>query len=176
MSNLGSDAFEVRLAGLDEIAHDHVVEAIAAAEAEGEAVDTDALVREGEALSEAHDRVEDLREAQEAAVADGDLETAHDLAFAGEWTMREVSDLDPDVADGILEAEADEAHLAEAADDGHVAEAAVLDAAASADAGMEGAAVVQAEIADNHAADAGDHVAAVTTASGDGDHHDWHQE
>ena len=170
------EGFGVQLAGLSDVAQQHVVDALADATADGvplSSVDTDALIQDSQTLSDARETVADLREAQDAALASGDLEAARDLAFESEWTMKAVSDLDPDTADGVIDAEADQVELTAAIDDTAIADAAVIDAAGYADVGMDGAAAVSADTAVTHADAAADHAASVSSVAQDTSTTNW---
>ncbi len=163
------ESFRVEIANLSEEGREDVIEALDANPGMT-ADDAEALIDRTEAADEGRENFDELQKEQEAAMKEGDWDTARDRAQSAEYEMREVEELGGDAESEILEAETDVAEIDDAEDHEDAGEAAAADSADYAARGMDGAAEVYGQTAADNLGTAADSAAAASPTETNVDH------
>lgn len=145
----------VRIASLTDEGGQQVIDALYEAQGEGELTEdaVNEAVGNAEMADESRENVEQARDNQAEAADSGDYAKAQDYANQAEYELREIDDLGGTEAEAeVIEAQTDQAELAEAQDNADYAQA-NADFAAS-DRGTEAAREMAAESAGEYAQDA----------------------
>lgn len=146
------EGMSVRIASLSDEGQQQVIDALVEAQGGGE-LSEDAFndaVGNAETADYARENAEEARENQAEAADAGDYDKAQEYANAAEYELREVDDLGgAEAEEEVIEAQQDQAELAEAEDNAEYAE----DNAdfAMSDRGTEGQREAAAETADEYA-------------------------
>ena len=111
-SNIPED-FEVRIAHLSDVSQEHVIEAVAEAEASGEDVNVDRVIADAEAADVHHAQAAEYEREQAKAIEAGDFEHAREYAVKAEQE-HELAAEHGAVEQPVLDAQYDVAKLDEA--------------------------------------------------------------